>query len=145
MSQRWPLNAKMVFDAYKQNAKEKEINSSFDEKTIFVPRDPLEPSRESILVGPTFTKFVDKYTTKAGISLIAFMPTGHFKFSDCEKILSTDKKKIVYENIKTPVQFHQALCLIYGEETEQKNRFTFDPWYHIDSLANATRDINRVI
>jgi len=136
----------MVYQAYLSGTPTQTIRK-YDSTQEFIPVNPIIIARnQSISESQYSTNFENKDGKDHGRfgDLIAF-PNGKFLFKDCNNILTDGKvdfKKVANgSDTEKLINFHRALTLIYGKD---KGKFyTYDPWYHIDSLANATSDLNR--
>jgi hypothetical protein len=136
----------MVYQAYLSGTPKQTIRK-YDSTQEFIPINPTIIARNiSISEIQYFSNFENKEGKDHGRfgDLVAF-PNGKFSFKDCIDILTdgeVDFAKVGKgSDTAKLINFHRALTLIYGKN--KGKYYTYDPWYHIDSLANATSDLNR--
>lgn len=139
----------LVFDAYANTTQKTPIKYTLSD--VFVPRNPDFSNRTQFIEPSDFASFQtkDKHGTHAD-KLKAFSPNGKFTINNCGSWLSgqdIDFNKVVVKGNpdQTAINFYRALTLLYAEEEEGDGTqyYVYDPWYHIQSLADATNDINR--
>tara|TARA_B110000285_G_C15120259_1_gene616660 strand:+ start:345 stop:797 length:453 start_codon:yes stop_codon:yes gene_type:complete len=144
-SYNFSTNAQLVLNAYATTGTMK--CKTYNTEAVFVPSDPKNPFNPTPLDGKSYTESDTK-----SIELVAF-PDGNFTLNDCNDFHSngqidfTKIQALDNKNKQKIISFHRALTLLYGKEglavKDKGKKFHFGPFYHIQSLADATKNINQ--